>query len=117
MLNKSKAAYECKRSKNILKLKVMETVDCKVIGFEEGEGRNKGKLGAMLIDYKGHVVGVGSGFSDKDREEIFNNQDKYLNRIAEIQYFEESTNKDGGISLRFPVFKTFRFDKDEPSYN
>ena len=33
------------------------------------------------------------------------------------KYKEETKNKDGGISIQFPVFETIRFDKNEPSYN
>ena len=117
MVNLMDAPYEFKRSKAILKVKVMETVDLKIIGFEEGTGRNAGRLGALIVDYKGYECGVGSGFSDFDREFIWNNQDKYLGKICEIQYFEETKNKDGGVSLRFPVYKHLRFDKTEPSYN
>ena len=115
MVNLMDAPYEFKRSKAILKVKVMETVDLKIIGFEEGTGRNAGRLGALIVDYKGYECGVGSGFSDFDREFIWNNQDKYLGKICEIQYFEETKNKDGGVSLRFPVFKHLRLDKTEPS--
>lgn len=117
MVNLMDAPYEFKRSKAILKVKVMETVDLKIIGFEEGTGRNSGRLGALIVDYKGYECGVGSGFSDFDREFIWNNQDQYLGKICEIQYFEETKNKDGGVSLRFPVFKHLRLDKTEPSYN
>ena len=117
MVNLMDAPYEFKRSKAILKVKVMETVDLKIIGFEEGTGRNAGRLGALIVDYKGYECGVGSGFSDFDREFIWNNQDQYLGKICEIQYFEETKNKDGGVSLRFPVFKHLRLDKTEPSYN
>lgn len=109
--------YVCKRTDTILKVKVMLTCDLKVIGFEEGTGKNIGKLGALIVDYKGYNVGVGSGFSDYDREYIWNNQNEYLGKIVEIQYFEESKNQDGGISLRFPVFKKLRNDKIEASYN
>lgn len=115
MVNLMDAPYEFKRSKAILKVKVMETVDLKIIGFEEGTGRNAGRLGALIVDYKGYECGVGSGFSDFDREFIWNNQDQYLGKICEIQYFEETKNKDGGVSLRFPVFKHLRLDKTEPS--
>lgn len=117
MWNDLDAVYEFKRSKSILKLKVMQTVDLKIIGFEEGQGRNEGKLGALLVEYKGNVVGVGSGFSDNEREFIWKNQHMYLDKICEIQFFEESKNKDGGVSLRFPVWKHLRLDKTEPSYN
>ena len=116
MVNLIDGLYEFKRSKNILKVKVMQTVDLKIIGFEEGQGKNKGKLGALLVDYRGNTVGVGSGFSDYEREYIWNNQDMFLGKICEIQFFEESKNKDGGISLRFPVWKHLRPDKDKPSY-
>lgn len=109
--------YEFKRSKTLLKLKVMSTIDLRVIGFEEGTNKNKGKLGAVLVKYKDNIVKVGSGWSDDARIEVWNNQDKYLNKILEISYFEETTNKDGSYSLRFPIAKRWRFDKDEESYN
>lgn len=117
MWNDLDAVYEFKRSKSILKLKVMQTVDLKIVGFEEGQGRNEGKLGALLVEYKDNIVGVGSGFSDHEREFIWKNQHMYLDKICEIQYFEETKNKDGGVSLRFPVWKHLRLDKTEPSYN
>lgn len=115
MVNLMDAPYEFKRSKSILKVKVMQTVDLRIIGFEEGQGRNEGKLGALLVDFKGNTVGVGSGFSDFDREYIWNHQDQYLDKIAEVQYFEISKDKTGTESLRFPVFKHMRTDKTEPS--
>jgi DNA ligase-1 len=116
MLNLDKP-YVCKRTDYILKVKVMNTCDLRVVGFEEGTGRNEDRLGALLVDYKGFTVGVGSGFTDQDREVIWQNREKFMNSIVEIQYFEESKNADGGLSLRFPVFKQFRHDKDEVSYN
>lgn len=115
MVNLLDAPYEFKRSKNILKVKVMQTADLKIVGFQEGQSKNKGKLGALLVDYKGNTVGVGSGFSDFDREYIWNNQDQYLGKIAEIQYFEVTKDKTGTESLRFPVWKHLRTDKTEPS--
>lgn len=116
MLNLDKP-YVCKRTDYILKVKVMSTCDLKVVGFEEGTGKNQGKLGALIVDYKGFLCGVGSGFTDYDRDYIWNHKEEYLNKIVEVQYFEESKNQDGGISLRFPVFKKIRYDKIEPSYN
>ena len=115
MANLMDAPYEFKRSKNILKVKVMQTADLRIVGFEEGQGRNAGKLGAILVDFKGNKVGVGSGFTDFDREYIWKNQDQYLGKIAEIQYFEITKDKTGTESLRFPVWKHLRPDKTEPS--
>ena len=108
--------YEFKRSKTLLKLKVMSTIDLRVIGFEEGTNKNKGKLGAVLVKYKENIVKVGSGWSDEDRIEVWNNQDKYSGKILEISYFEETQNKDGSYSLRFPIAKRWRLQKDEESY-
>ena len=116
MVNLANAPYECKRTKGILKVKVMQDMDLRVIGFEEGEGNFKGTLGRINVEFKDNIVGVGSGFELSMRDEIWNNKDKYIGKIAKIQYFEVTKNqKDNKESLRFPVFKEWRFDKDEPS--
>lgn len=108
--------YEFKRTKNLLKLKVMQSCDLKIIGFEEGQGRLKNTLGKLICDYKGFELGVGSGFSDELRNEIWNNQNKYLGRVSEIQYFEETHNDKNELSLRFPVFKCIREEGKVVSY-
>ena len=117
MINICDALYEFKRTWNLMKVKKMNTLDLQIVGFEEGSGRLSGTLGAILVRYKqGNVVKVGSGFSDTLRVQMWANQSKYLYSICEIQYFEETTNADGGISLRFPVFKDFRPDKLTPDF-
>lgn len=116
MLNVSDGKYQCKRTDVLLKIKTMNIMDCRIIGFEEGTGKYEGVLGALLLDYKGHKLRCGSGFTDEDRKEIWDNKEKYLGKIAEIQYFRESRNQDGGLSVSFPVFICIRHDKDEPSY-
>lgn len=117
MINILDAEYEFKRTNNLLKVKKMQTMDLEIIGFEAGEGRLAGTLGAILVRYKNNnVVKVGSGFSDDIRDQIWSQQSDYLGKIVEIQYFEETTNADGGESLRFPIFKDFRPDKVEADY-
>lgn len=116
MINRD-TVYQCKRNSGILKVKTMHTVDLRVLGYEEGSGRLENSLGALIVDYKGHKLNVGSGYSDQERHDFWNNRDKMIGKIVEIQYFEESTNEQGGLSLRFPVFKHIRNDKNEPSYN
>jgi DNA ligase-1 len=117
MINILDAKYEFKRTNNLLKVKKMQTMDLEIIDFEEGEGRLAGTLGAILVRYKnGNVVKVGSGFSDELRASIWANRLLYLGVICEIQYFEETSNADGGESLRFPIFKDFRHDKLEADY-
>lgn len=109
--------YEFKRHNGIIKVKTMLSADLRVVGYEEGTGRLEGKLGALIVDYKGSRVNVGSGFKDYEREKMWDQKDDIINKIVEVQYFEESRNEDGEISIRFPVFKTIRTDKTEPSYN
>lgn len=117
MVNINDAPYEGKRTKNILKVKAMQDCDLKIIGFEEGTGKNKGTLGAIIVDYKGFEVKVGSGFTDEDREYFWNNQNELLGRVITVQYFEETTNKkDNSLSLRFPVYKELREKGKEVSY-
>ena len=117
MINICDAPYEFKRTWNLLKVKKMNTMDLQIIGFEEGTGRLAGTLGAILVRYKnGNTVKVGSGFTDWLRTEIWNNRGKYMDSIVEIKYFEETTNQDGGESLRFPIFNDFRFDKLEADF-
>lgn len=117
MINICDALYEFKRTNSLLKVKKMNTLDLEITGFEEGSGRLAGMLGAILVRYKdGNVVKVGSGFSDELRKEIWQHPLRYHGAICEIQYFEETTNADGGESLRFPIFKDFRPDKTEADY-
>lgn len=104
-----------KRSKEILKVKKMQTCDIRCLRVEEGEGKYQGKLGKIICDYKGYELGVGSGFLDSDREFYWNNPNEIVGHIVEVQYFEESKNEKGELSLRFPIFKWVR-DKDEESY-
>ena len=117
MINICDAPYEFKRTWNLLKVKKMNTMDLQIIGFEEGTGRLTGTLGAILVRYKnGNTVKIGSGFTDWLRTEIWQNRGKYMDSIVEIKYFEETTNQDGGESLRFPIFNDFRPDKLEADF-
>ena len=117
MINICNAPYDFKRTNNLLKCKKMQTLDLEVIGFEEGTNSNKGTLGALLVRYKdNNIVKVGSGFEKELRDEIWLNQAKWLGRIVEVQYFEETTNANGGKSIRFPVYKDYRTDKTEADY-
>ena len=112
MINICDAKYEFGRTWNLMKVKKMNTLDLEIVGYEEGAGRLAGTLGAIHVRYKnGNVVKVGSGFTDELRALIWLEPSDFLGKIVEIQYFEETTNADGGISLRFPVFKDFRPDK------
>ena len=112
MINIYDAPYSFSRTNDLLKVKKMNDIDLEIIGFEPGSGRLAGTLGAILVRYKyGNVVKVGSGFSDEQRKEIWEHQSDWLGAVCTIQYFEESVNAAGGVSLRFPIFRDRRVDK------
>ena len=111
MINITDEYYQFKRTNALLKVKKMHDLDLVIDDFEEGNNQNRGKLGAFITHYKGNVVKVGSGISKDLREKIWNNKEDYRGLTIVVQYFEETTNQNGGISLRFPCFVDFRYDK------
>ena len=116
MLNDCNATYVCKRTNSLLKVKVFQDCDLRITGFQQGTGKYANTLGALLVNYKGNTVGVGSGMSDEQRKEFWDNQDQYLGRVVTVQYFEETNDSDGNKSIRFPVFKELREEGKEVSY-
>lgn len=117
MINLADAFYAFKRTNNLLKVKVMQDADLRIVDVKEGEGRFSGTLGALIVDYKGTPVGVGSGLTDDIRSEIWSNPDRYIGRVAKIRYFEETSDKNGVKSIRFPVFEEIRELGKEVSYS
>lgn len=116
MVQLNEGLYHNKRTRDLLKAKTFYSADLIIIGFEEGQNKYKGTLGTIVVDYKGSPLGI-SGMSDKERDDVWNNKDKYLNKIIEISYQGESRNKKtGNLSLQFATFVAFRWDKTEPSY-
>jgi DNA ligase-1 len=111
--------YECKRSTTWLKLKPFMEISLEVINFEEGSGKNKGKLGALIAEGQDNgkffKLNIGSGFTDNQRKEFWEEKEKLVGQIIEIRADSISKSQDGDYwSLRFPRFKTFRgFDKKE----
>lgn len=117
MVNVLDAVYQFKRTSDILKVKVMNDCDLKIIGLTEGDGKFKGMLGAFVVDYKGNSVGVGTGISDEIRKAVWQNPDAYIGQVIKVSYFEETQNKDGVLSIRFPSFDSFCEEGKEVSYH
>lgn len=109
--------YECKRTKNLIKVKRFYTYDLRVVGVEEGTGRNKGVLGSFIVKYKENTVNVGTGFTDEQRKHFWEHRDEMIGKIIEVKYKEVTVDKKTGLeSLQFPVFVSVREDKNETSY-
>ena len=112
MIKDPDAAYECKRSVSWLKQKPFIEVSLKVVAYEEGTGRNAGRLGAFVCagvdDGQEIRVNVGSGFSDDNRIEFWRHRDECLGNVVEIRADAVTQNQDGTYSLRFPRFLRFR---------
>lgn len=117
MINLADEPYQFTRTNALLKVKVMQDCDLEITGVQEGTGKFAGTLGALIVDYKGNPVGVGSGLTDEMRKQIWADPDQYIGRVATIQYFEATNDKDGKESIRFPVFKELRENGKEVSYS
>jgi DNA ligase 1 len=113
--------YKGKRSKELLKYKSFCDDEYVVLDVENGPFRyvKNGKeveekmLSCVVIEHKGHKVRVGSGFTIEQRQEFFKHPDRLINNQITVQYFSESENQQGGLSLRFPTFKCLHGKKRE----
>jgi len=112
MIKSMDAPYLCKRTDSWMKWKPTITVDLSIVGFEEGTGRNLGRVGAIICegdDNGRHIrVNVGSGLSDSDRDEYWNSRADLVGHLVEVQADAVTQNQDGSYSLRFPRFLRFR---------
>lgn len=103
----------CKRSNSLLKVKDFIDDEYTVLDVEFGPFRliENGKeieqeiLSNIIIEHKGTKVSVGSGFSINDRKYYYNHPEELIGKTVTVQYFEETCNDKGEISLRFPTIK------------
>ena len=130
--------YEERRSREWLKIKITQTVDCVVGGYTDPEGSRQyfGSMVLGLYDEKGHLIHVGqagTGFSQATLKEIWQILERLETkrspfygpveatnvhwvkpqRVAEIKFTEWThETAEGGMKLRAPVFMKLREDKD-----
>jgi DNA ligase-1 len=114
----------------LVKLKKFLDDEATVIGFEErlhntneqerderGYAKRSSKkdgmvgantLGSLIVRWNDVEFGVGSGFNDTQRKEIWDNKDQYIGKLVTFRYQELSSY---GVP-RFPTFKWFRKEDD-----
>lgn len=112
ILKTQQGIWENRRSKSLIKFKGELECDLKVVDWEEGTGKNRGRLGALVLESDCGVVrvNVGTGFSDADRDSI--TAGNSIGRIVAIKYNARITDKSSATeSLFLPVFIEFRDDK------
>jgi len=139
ILAKKRAShYEERRSREWLKIKVTQTVDCVVGGYTDPEGSRQyfGSIVLGLYDKKKrliHVGQAGTGFNQAMLKEIWQvlkgletKRNPFYGdvdaanvhwvkpeRVAEIKFTEWTHETvEGGMKLRAPVFLGLREDKD-----
>ena len=113
-----------------VKLKFFETEEFEVIGFEERMHNNNeattnelgyterssckenlipmNTLGSLVLKYGDSHFKCGTGFTDDQRQEIWDNKESYLGKLASIRYMSV-----GSKNLpRVPSFQGFRHSDD-----
>lgn len=107
-------------SKQQVKLKLEAECDLVIVGFTEGNGKNKELFGSILGQTSDGVLEVGvSGFKDKKqagiptRAEIHAMRDELIGTIMAVKFNDimYATKEDGKHSLFLPRFAEFRRDK------
>ena len=133
------SVYEERRSREWLKIKITQTLDCVIGGYTDPEGSRAyfGSIVLGLYDKKGdliHVGQAGSGFDQATLKQVWQALHKLETKrdpfpggvdalrkvhwvkpelVAEIKFSEWThESAEGGMKLRAPVFLGLREDKD-----
>jgi DNA ligase-1 len=93
------------RSHSWLKMKPIDTIDGRIIDFKPGEGKHRGRLGAIIVRVGGEEVGVGTGFTDEERERIWRARNRLVGRTLELSFQKDAQKV---ATCRFPTFRRIR---------
>lgn len=102
--------YPGKRKANTwYKVKAFDTIDCKIIGYDGGQGKYDAQIGALIVeDPTGREIKI-SGMTDAERLDMTCNfMRKYNGKMCEVRYFGKvGEAKDG---YRHPQYLRMRGD-------
>lgn len=92
------------------KAKFRPDIDVEVVGVTPGEGKHTGRVGALQVRLPGKesVTNVGTGLSDKLRDEIARDPKSYIGRVAKV--YTQQVFPSG--RLRAPSFGGWHLDKN-----
>jgi len=116
ILKCAKGKYECKRSKNWIKMKSTNDCDLKITGWYPGRPNTKreefGGFTCESADRK-LQVNVGGGYKDSVLKEILSNgSESYIGTIVTVKYNMVIRPENSELkSLFLPRFKELRIDK------
>ena len=101
------------RPKTQIKFKLEKECDLFIREVVEGKGKYRGKVGALVCESSdGKLrVSVGSGLSDAEREELW--EDSPVGKVIAVKYNEKIMSDIGFWSLFLPRSMGVRFDKTE----
>lgn len=69
MLHRGASLYRAERNDDLLKLKLHDDAEAKVVAHLPGKGKHAGRLGALLVETSDGIrFRLGSGFTDAERE-------------------------------------------------
>jgi ATP-dependent DNA ligase len=112
ILKASNTPWEGKRSKSQIKFKGELDCDLICVDWEEGTGKNKGRMGALVLESAcGKLrTNVGTGFTDEHRD-MFTRENS-VGKVVSVKYNSKIQDKgNNGWALFLPVFLEIREDK------
>ena len=86
-----------------MKMKPIETYDVRITEVREGKGKHKGRLGAFMTN----AGRIGTGFNDRQREQLWRQRKMLLGKICEALAMRR--NPSGKLTC--PRFVRMRYDK------
>jgi DNA ligase-1 len=70
MLHRADAPYRGQRSDDLLKVKLHDDAEARVVAHVPGQGKHAGRLGALLVETpQGQRFRLGTGFTDAQRDQ------------------------------------------------
>jgi len=114
ILKMADALWKDGDSRRQIKLKPDKECEMIVKGILPGKGKYIDTTGRILVESSdGKVKTYLSGFTDKERDDIWNNPEEWLDKIVTVRFNETIySNSKGCLSLFLPRFVERRSDKD-----